>query len=208
VKAVASQNTTGAQTPAADKKDERIRDKMSDKIIETAEHLVTTEGAHTLTVRRILQTLGITNRVFYNRFHNMDEVLEIVYRNTVLKIRESLTSVQPKSQSEFFTHVTDVVANSLIISYKTKMQFSHYVFENDSVSQSNYHWWRSEIRKLIDFAKQQHYIKDIDSDVMSYAIWCFCRGYNADALGRQLPLDEAVRNFRYSFGILLDGMRP
>ena len=42
---------------------------------------------------------------------------------------------------------------------------------------------------------------------MSYAIWCFCRGYNADAVGRHLPMDLAVQNFRYSFSILLDGMR-
>ena len=42
---------------------------------------------------------------------------------------------------------------------------------------------------------------------MSYAIWCFIRGYNADALGRKLPRETAVRNFRYSFGVLLDGMR-
>ena len=56
-------------------------------------------------------------------------------------------------------------------------------------------------------AKEKKYIKEIDSDAMSYAIWCFCRGYNADAVGRNLPVDVAVRNFRYSFGVLLDGMR-
>ena len=66
---------------------------------------------------------------------------------------------------------------------------------------------QTEIKKLIDYAKEKKYIKEIDSDAMSYAIWCFCRGYNADAVGRNLPVDVAVRNFRYSFGVLLDGMR-
>ena len=42
---------------------------------------------------------------------------------------------------------------------------------------------------------------------MSYAIWCYIRGYNADAVGRKLPLDIAVKNFKYAFGILLDGMK-
>jgi len=187
--------------------DERIHDEMSERIIETAEYLATTEGANTLTVRKILQTLHITNRVFYNRFHNIEEVLEIIYRNMIVKIRTSMTPEQTDSASDFFEHVIDVVTRSLVMSYENKMQFNQYVFENDSQSQSNYAWWHAEIKKLIDYAKEKRYIRDIDSDVMSYAIWCFCRGYNADAVGRNLPMDDAVKNFRYSFGILLDGMR-
>ena len=193
------------QTPI--QADDRIRDEMSEKIIETAEYLATTEGAHTLTVRKILQKLDITNRVFYNRFHNIEEVLEIIYRNMIIKIRESITPEQTNSAADFFEHVIDVVTRSLIMSYENKMAFNQYIFENDSHSQSNYVWWHTEIKKLIDYAKDKQYIRDIDSDAMSYAIWCFCRGYNADAVGRHLPMDLAVKNFRYSFGVLLDGMR-
>lgn len=195
-----------SQQPST-KTNDRIRDDMSDKIIETAEHLATTEGANTLTVRKILQTMDITNRVFYNRFHNIEEVLEIIYRNMVMKIRASVTPEQTDSAQDFFEHVIEVVTRSLIMSYENKMQFNQYVFENDSHSQSNYAWWHSEIKKLIDYAKEKKYIKDLDSDAMSYAIWCFCRGYNADAVGRNLPMEVAIENFRYSFGILLDGMR-
>ena len=62
--------------------------------------------------------------------------------------------------------------------------------------------------KLIEYAKSRCYIKDtVDSEIMSYSIWCFCRGYNADAVGRKLPIDEAVKSFKYSFSVLLDGMR-
>ncbi len=197
-------NSTQQQTAQTD---DRIRDEMAEKIIETAEHLATTEGANTLTVRKILQTLNITNRVFYNRFHNIEEVLEIIYRNMVVKIRASITPEQTDSAADFFEHVIDVVTRSLIMSYENKMAFNQYIFENDSHSQSNYAWWHTEIKKLIDYAKERKYIKEIDSDAMSYAIWCFCRGYNADAVGRNLPVDVAVRNFRYSFGVLLDGMR-
>ena len=125
----------------------------------------------------------------------------------IVKIRTSITPEHTDSSADFFEHVIDVVTRSLIMSYENKMQFNQYVFENDSQSQSNYEWWHTEIKKLIDFAKEKQYIKDIDSDVMSYAIWCFCRGYNADAVGRNVPMETAVKNFRYSFGILLDGMR-
>ena len=183
-----------------------ISDEMSEKIISTAERMATATGAHTVTVRKILNELGITNRVFYNRFHNLDEVLAIVYKNTVLKIRQSISSALP-SEKDFFEYVTDVVATSLVMSYKIKRQFNQYVFENDSVSQGNFDWWMHEIKKLIDYAKESDLIKDVDSEVMSYSIWCFCRGYNADAVGRNLPQEEAVKNFRYSFGFLLDGLR-
>lgn len=189
-----------------DAKKTLITDSMSELIIETAEKIAVTSGAHAITVRKILQSLSITNRVFYNRFHNIGEVLQIVYRKTIMKIRESILSDYDGTQ-DFFEYVIDVVEKSLVESYEKKMQLSQYVFETDSESQANYDWWISEIKKLIDYAKERGFIKNIDSDTMSYAIWCFCRGYNADAVGRQLPKEEAIKRFRYSFSILLDGMK-
>ena len=183
-----------------------IRDEMSQRIIDTAERFATENGAHTVTVRRILQTLGITNRVFYNRFHNIDEVLALVYKSMIPKIRESFITKIDESK-DFFEQVTEVVVKALLMSYDTKMQFNSYVFESDSSSQSNYLWWTEEIKKLINYAKQRDYIKDVDPDILSYSIWCFCRGYNADAVGRRLPRAEAVKNFKYSFGFLLDGLK-
>ena len=189
-----------------EKHNELICDEMTQTIIDTAELLVTSLGTENITVRKILQTLNITNRVFYNRFHNIDEVLDIVYENTVLKIRASIiTGFDP--EGDFCEQVIDIVANTLIMSYENKMNFNQYVFEADSVSQSNFDWWRSEIRKLIEFGKMKGILKNVDSDIMSYSVWCFIRGYNADAVGRQLPKEEAVRNFKYSFRILLDGMK-
>lgn len=187
-------------------KEELISDAMSDKIIEIAERIATAEGAHTVTVRKILLELGITNRVFYNRFRNVDDVLAIVYKNMVVKIRRDIISEYDETQ-DFFEYVMDVIERSLIITYDTKMQFSQYAFENDSLTESNYTWWTDEIKKLIDYAKERDLILDVDSEVMSYSIWCFCRGYNADAAGRNLPKDEAIRKFRYSFGFLLEGMK-
>lgn len=190
----------------ANDKVELICDEMSQKIIEAAEDIVTVSGADSLTVRKLLQTLGITNRVFYNRFRNIGDVLKIVYKNTVLKIRQSVVA-DFSNETDFFERVTEMVIGTLISSYDKKMQFNSYVFENDSLSQSNYEWWTTEIKKLIVHAKAHGYIKDVDEDIMSYSIWCFCRGFNADAVGRKLPREDAVRQFRYSFGILLDGLK-
>ena len=190
----------------ANDKVELICDEMSQKIIEAAEDIVTVSGADSLTVRKLLQTLDITNRVFYNRFRNIGDVLKIVYKNTVLKIRQSVVA-DFSNETDFFERVTEMVIGTLISSYDKKMQFNSYVFENDSLSQSNYEWWTTEIKKLIVHAKTHGYIKDVDEDIMSYSIWCFCRGFNADAVGRKLPREDAVRQFRYSFGILLDGLK-
>lgn len=185
---------------------ELIRDEMSEEIVKAAEGIAVTLGAEGVTVRRILQALNITNRVFYNRFHNVEEVLNILYESTVLKIRAGITSAFDP-QGDFFEQVIEIVASTLRLSYENKMQFNQYVFENDSVSNSNYSWWRAEIVKLIEFGKSKGYLKDIDTDIMSYSVWCFIRGYNADALGRGVPLEKAISDFKYSFEILLNGMR-
>ena len=123
-----------------------------------------------------------------------------------MKIRESIF-VKFDPETDFFEQVTDIVANTLVMSYENKMNLNQFVFETDSVSDTNYEWWKEQIKKIIEFAKMRGFVKNVDSDIMSYSIWCFIRGYNADALGRKVPRDVAVKNFKYSFRILLDGMR-
>lgn len=182
-----------------------IKDDMSEKIISTAERLVTNFGPESVTVRMILKELDVTNRVFYNRFHNIDEVLEIVYLNTISKIREGMVTEYDGKQ-DFFDYVVDVVSETLIASYDTKMKFNQYVFVNDSVTHNNYLWYMERIKTLFEYADKYGYIKSVDHDALSYAIWCFCRGYNADAVVR-LPKEEAIKNFKYSFRFLLDGLK-
>ena len=189
------------------KKNELISDAMSVKIIDAAEKIAKSEGAEVVTVREILRTLDITNRVFYNRFNNIEQVLEIVYQRMVLEIRKSITpSFDP--DGDYFAQITDIVASTLIMSYDIKMNFNQYFFKSDSVLTGNFDWWKNEIIKLIEIGKSRGHLRaDVDTEVMSYAIWCFIRGYNADAVGRGIPKDEAVRNFIYSFNILLNGMK-
>lgn len=184
-----------------------IVDEMSEKIIAVAERMAMTNGAHTVNVRKILLELGITNRVFYNRFRNVEDVLGVVYQKVSEQIRTS-AAWESSSEEEFFERVTEMVANTLIRSYDLKKQFNHYMFENDSRSQNNYEWWMSAIKQMLTYAKEKKYIRsDADVDVLSYSLWCFWRGYNADAVGRGVPKEEAVRGCKYSFGIILDGLR-
>jgi hypothetical protein len=124
----------------------------------------------------------------------------------VQKIRDTIPN-EFDPQKDFFEQVIDFVSNTLVISYRTKSHFNYYVFENDSVSDYNYSWWMQKIREIIEYAKEKKYIKNVDSEVMSYSIWCFCRGYNADAVGRGVPMHEAIKNFKYSFAFLLEGLK-
>jgi AcrR family transcriptional regulator len=183
-----------------------ISDDMSLRIIDTAEHLALNYGVSTLNVRKILQILNITNRVFYNRFRNIEEVLDIVYKKTALKIRESIISKFDEN-GDFFEQIINIVASTLIMSYDNKMNLNQFVFESDSSSQDNYNWWKGEIVNLIELGKRKGLLKNVNSDTVSYAVWCFIRGYNVDALSRKLPKDIAVENFKYSFGLFLDGMK-
>ena len=184
-----------------------IVDEMSDRIIAVAERMAMTNGAHTVNVRKILLELGITNRVFYNRFRNVEDVLGVVYQKVSEQIRANV-SWESDTQEGFFERVTDMVANTLIRSYDLKKQFNQYMFENDSRSQSNYEWWMSKIKEMLIYAKGKGYVRaDADVDMLNYSLWCFWRGFNADAVGRGIPKEEAIQKCKYSFGIILDGLR-
>ena len=186
---------------------ELISDEMSDAIIEVAKQMATKNGAHTVTVSKILTELQITNRVFYNRFHNIGDVLQIIYKKAVYKMHESIKS-EYDIEKNFFEYVMDVTVKVLVNTYDIKKQFSHYAFEHDSLTESNYVWWTNEIKKLIEFGKKQNLVSfDVDPDMLSYTIWCFCRGFNADAVGRNLSKEEAVERFKAGFGYMLNGIK-
>lgn len=183
-----------------------IHDEMSQKIIDAVEEIAMAGGAGTLTVRQILRKLDISNRVFYNRFQNIEQVLDIVYRNTTIKVRNAIQS-PINIEQDFFEYAKDVVSRSLLFSYEVKMKFNQYIFEEDSLGELNRTWWTEEIKKLIIFAKAHKLIKDVDEDILAYSIWCFCRGYNADAVARGLPKEKAIEDFKYSFSFLLEGLK-
>ena len=89
----------------------------------------------------------------------------------------------------------DITVKTLINTYDVKQQFSQYMFEYDSKTEANHRWWTDKVKEIIEIGKKRNQVKDVDSEALSYAIWCFFRGYNADAVNRQLPKDVAVKDF-------------
>lgn len=185
---------------------EYISDSISEAIIDIAEKLVKKDGAHNITVRKILDELGTTNRVFYNRFRNVDDVLEILYTKLVLKMQRTVKSdINP--DKDFFGYVMDLGVKALTATYEIKMEFSRYMFEHDSLTNANRIWWTNEIEKIISRGKKLGVLKNIDDDKLAYSVWCFLRGYNADAVLRKMSVDEAIENFKFGFGCFLDGVK-
>ena len=183
-----------------------IHDEISDEIIRITKKIATEEGSHTVTVKKIIEEMGVTNRVFYNRFRNADEVLRIVYEDAVVKMRASFKS-DYDSKEDFFNYCMDIAVKVLENTYDVKMQFSQYMFEHDSLTESNRKWWMKEIGKACEYATKNGIIKDVDPDMLGYSVWCFCRGYNTDAVSRRLSKEDAVKYFKFAFGCFLDGLK-
>ncbi len=183
-----------------------IRDTISEQIISVAERIAMEDGTKDINVRRIINELGVTNRVFYNRFHNIDEVLEAVYTRSAQSMHESF-STDKDINSDFFGYVTDVCVNVLINTYDIKNRFSQYMFEFDSYTASNYTWWKAKIEQLINLGKETGKLKDVNSDMLSYSLWCFLRGFNADAVNRGLSKEEAISKLTFGLNCLFEGIK-
>lgn len=182
-----------------------IRDEISEKIIGIAADLTREQGAHCVNVRKIITRLGVTNRVFYNRFKNCDEVLRIVYSRAVVQTREAIVPDFSDRES-FVRFCLDAAEQVLISTYDMKMQFSRYVFEHDSLTEENRLWWKTHIIRNYEYALEKGYVREADTDALCYAIWCFCRGYYADIAARGMQKEDAVRYFRFGFRCLLNGI--
>ena len=187
------------------RKMEYIRDEISEQIIGTAAALVREEGAHQVNVRKIIGRLGVTNRVFYNRFKNCDEVLRIVYARAVENMHQ-ITEPEYHDRGSFIEACLTSGCEVLLQTYDVKMQFSRYVFEHDSLTEQNRLWWAERTKRVYRAALAQGYVKEIDVDAFCLAIWCMSRGFYADAAARGLTKEETLANFREGFRFLIESV--
>ena len=95
---------------------ELIQDALCELIVSAAERLAQGKDPGKLTVRDILKEMGITNRVFYNRFHSIEEVLSILYARSVSAVRKSL-SIPWDGTTGFEEHVRAVAVRTLELTY-------------------------------------------------------------------------------------------
>ena len=91
----------------------KLQDKISQDIIDCVGKMVYKEGSTGISVRSVLKELNITNRVFYNRFKNIDEVLLIISQKIVKEMRQSILT--PYDEKHNY--------HQYIISIATKVQY-------------------------------------------------------------------------------------
>lgn len=185
----------------------KIVDEISEQIISTAMGIAKNDGVSNITVTEILRRMEITNRVFYNRFQNIDEVLVALYKRIVSEMRECVM-VKYDGKSDFYEYLVDITVSVLEKTYKTKLHFAGYMFEYDSYAENNREWWLEHIRQILDYGIEHGKFRKHDTTLMAYSVWCFCRGFNASAVGSGLSVSRAIEAFRLSFGCLIRGLKP
>ncbi len=183
----------------------KLQDDISKKIIDTVTKMVYDGGAANINVQTVLKKLKITNRVFYNRFKNIDEVLLSVSQNLVHKMRQCM--LRPYNEKEnYHKYLVSLATDVLVKTYEIKKDFSDYMFNNDIVNESNKIWWIDHMIPAIEYGVKNGFLKPMNTRKMAYAIWCFCRGFNVDAIKSRLELNEALKTFTMAFTFLIDGM--
>lgn len=185
----------------------RLVDDMSRNIIDTAKKIVDEEGAEQVNVKRILEELNITNRVFYNRFQNAEDVLQTVYESAVLDMRGFVVMAYDSSM-DYYDYIVNLAVTALQKTFLLKKQFKNYMFKHDELSTGNRKWWIAQIANILDYGIQKGYLNPaVNTKEAGYAVWCFCRGFSAEGVVQNQSLEEVEHSFRLGVGYLLDGIK-
>ncbi|MDP4132648.1 MAG: TetR/AcrR family transcriptional regulator [Bacillota bacterium] len=184
----------------------KLEDEISEEIIAVATQIAYTDGVGHISVKRILSELGVTNRVFYNRFRNLDDVLVVVYDRIMNQMRECISQGYDESK-DYFEYLIDLAVTVLRKTYEDKLHFSHYMFEYDSYKDSNRNWWIDHMIPIFDYGIEKGLLRKMDTRLLGYSIWCFLRGFNADAVGGGLTFEEALDSFKLGINCFLEGMK-
>ena len=183
----------------------RLEDETSKTIIATAAQIARREGMEELTVKRVLTELKVSNRVFYNRFRNIDDVIQVLYEDLVQEIRSSLEQVQQPAQS-YPDYLLELAVAAVEKIYQNTLHFKQYLFSYQVANDTNRDWWLQKIQQLLRRGMEQGELKVNDPVKMSYGVWCFCLGFHRDAVGDELTEQEAMDAFREAFSCLIQGM--
>lgn len=180
---------------------------MSKKIINIATRIAIEEGIGSLTVKRIVTELECTNRVFYNRFCNIDEVFHAIYDNVVGEIRECI-QVEYDGVGSYYDYLLKMAVNVVKKSTDNKLHFSQHMFEYDLYSRQNRAWWIEHLKPIIRHGIEQNLLKRVDVDDLAFSVWCFCRGYSVAAIGSEMTAEQITESFKLGFKSFIDGLKP
>lgn len=184
----------------------QIEDEISLRIIDTAMEIATQDGIANLSVSKIINRMGVTNRVFYNRFKDLDDVIHAVYDKVVLHLRSCFDKGYDGSQ-DLCEYIMEIAVLLLEKTYETKLHFAGYLYNYDSFLEENRKWWIDHIVPLIDLGIEKGIFKEVNSLHLAYSIWSYSRGFNATSIGNALSHDEAIAAFKLGFKCFMDGAK-
>ena len=101
----------------------QLEDNISGKIIDCAMNIARENGVAAVTVSEILRKMEITNRVFYNRFKNIDEVIAELYKRVVDEMRICIDT-EYDGRENYYEYLIGLAVSVLEKTYETKLHFA------------------------------------------------------------------------------------
>ncbi len=186
----------------------RIQDEITEKILSTAKEIAQTEGMEQLSVKRILAEMKVSNRVFYNRFCNIEDVIEILYERMVFSLRDILDPSLLTITESYYKTLVALAVRVVECLYQNNIHFRVRLLSYEASKDSNRNWWITQIQAILRDGISRGLLKPMDDLSAARGIWCFCLGFNKEALGQNISEEEALISFHASFSILIEGMKP
>ena len=182
-----------------------LQDETADEILRIAKEICKTEGAGQVTVRKIITQMGVTNRVFYNRYRSRDALLYQIYSEAVTEMHRCVDPHYTDKDS-FFQFCLETGEQVLGQTYDIKRQFKDYYFAHTELTDHNRDWWSEQVRRHYTIAHENGWIQVTDIEKIGVSLWCMCRGYLEDAAVRAFTKDEALQAFRFGMTCYLKGL--
>ncbi len=187
--------------------DKKIVDNISEEIINKFTDMIYTKGVNNVTVKDILKEMDMTNRVFYNRFQNIEEVFSIVRQRLMDRTRKCIDEAKYDGKSDYCDYLTSIAISVIEQTYENKVYFSGYTYENDELNNSYRQWWIEKITELIRYGIDIGVFRDVNVNLMSYSVWCYCRSFNSCSVGDNLSTQDALLAFKMGFECLMRGLK-
>lgn len=186
----------------------QIEDKTTKAIVRTAAVIAQREGLEKLTVKRILSEMKVSNRVFYNRFRNIEDLIEVMYHQFVDTVRERINPERLADTEHYYETMLELAVGVVRKMYHNDIHFRLRLLSYEASKESNRNWWLKQIQEILKDGVNRGLLKPMNEQAVSYGVWCFCLGFHKDALGKNINEEEAISAFRESFSYFIEGMKP
>lgn len=186
----------------------QIEDDTTKAIVKTAGIIAQREGLDQLSVKRILSEMKVSNRVFYNRFRNIEDLIEVMYHEFVGTLRGQINPQQLADTEHYYDKLLELAVGVVQKMYRNHIHFRLRLLSYETSKESNRNWWLEQIQKILEDGVSRGLLKPMNEQAVSYGVWCFCLGFHKDALGKNVSEEEAISAFRESFSYFIEGMKP